>query len=65
MSTILIVSQLFNKWSDSEYGHYLGIDNNTGYAFCGATSDDAMVGGEKSYGDGEKAPWCEWVRVSG
>ena len=48
-STISIVSQLFNKWRDGEYGHYLGFhNNNTGYVFCGATSDDAMVGEKKS-----------------
>ena len=42
--------QLFNKWGDSEYDHYLGIDNNhTGYVFCGASSADAMVGGEKAF----------------
>jgi len=36
--------KLFSKWGDSEYDHYLGVDNaNTGFVFNGATAADAMV----------------------
>ena len=36
--------RLFGLWGDSDYDHYLGVDNaNSGYVSMGATQEDAMV----------------------
>ena len=36
--------QLFGQWGDSDYDHYLGVDNaDSGYVSMGATQEDAMV----------------------
>jgi 3',5'-cyclic AMP phosphodiesterase CpdA len=36
--------QLFGQWVDSDYNHYIGVDNtNSGYVYMGAAQKDAMV----------------------